>query len=132
MKPLEIPFEIRVELLKNEYIYDVTKTCIQFTEEGKNKIFQEFKNGKSIRKILSELGIIVSPLILAKTKHLKNYLTRQYKLHGNFKRRNSKIIVPQNTEINKIKEKSKEELVNELAIKNQELAFLKKITKATE
>lgn len=132
MKLQEIPFEVRVELLKNEYIYDVTKTSIQFTEEAKNKIFQEYKNGKSTRKILTELGLIVSPLILAKTKHLKAYLTKEYKKKGNFKRKIVKITLPSSTEISKIKEKSKDELVNELAIKNQELAFLKKITKATE
>ena len=132
MKLQEIPFEVRVELLKNEYIYDVTKTSIQFTEEAKNKIFQEYKNGKSTRKILTELGLIVSPLILAKTKHLKAYLTKEYKKKGNFKRKIVKITLPSSTEISKIKEKSKDELVNELAIKNQELAFFKKITKATE
>lgn len=131
MRPQEIPFEVRVELLKNEYIYDVTRTSIQFTEEAKNKIFAEYKNGKSTRKILSELGIIVSPLILAKTKHLKAYLTKEYKRKGNFKRKNVKINLPSTTEVAKIKEKSKDELVNELAIKNQEIAFLKKITKAT-
>lgn len=72
----EIPFETRIELLKNQYIYDVTKTSIQFTEEGKIKMFQEFKKGKSVRKVLSELGIIVSPLILEKTKHLKVILQK--------------------------------------------------------
>ena len=128
----EIPFETRIELLKNQYIYDVTKTSIQFTEEGKTKMFQEFKKGKSVRKVLSELGIIVSPLILEKTKHLKSYLTKEFKRKGNFKRKNIKLVLPQAEQINKIKDKTKEELVAELAIKNQELNFLKKITKATE
>ena len=44
MRPQEIPFEVRVELLKNEYIYDVTRTSIHFTEEAKNKFFAEYKN----------------------------------------------------------------------------------------
>lgn len=39
----EIPFEKRIELLKKQYIYDVTKTSIQFTEEGKTKCSKNLK-----------------------------------------------------------------------------------------
>lgn len=127
----EIPFEIRIELLKNPYIYDVTKTGIQFTEEAKNKIYKAFKEGKSTRKILTELGIIISPLIISKTAHLKAYLTKELKRKGNFKRKVKIKEMPKLEDVNKLKEKSKDELANELAIKNQELDFLKKITNAT-
>ena len=127
----EIPFEIRIELLKNPYIYDVTKTGIQFTEEAKNKIYKAFKEGKSTRKILTELGIIISPLIISKTAHLKTYLTKELKQKGNFKRKVKIKEMPELEDVNKLKEKSKDELANELAIKNQELDFLKKITNAT-
>ena len=131
MTQQEIPFEIRIELLKNPYIYDVTKTGIQFTEEAKNKFYKAFKEEKSTRKILTELGIIISPLIISKTAHLKVYLTKELKRKGNFKRKVKIKEMPKLEDVNKLKEKSKDELANELANKNQELDFLKKITNAT-
>ena len=132
MKLKEFSIDERIELLKNKYIYDVTKTCILFTEEGKEKLFEEYKNGKSTRKILTEMGIKTTEIVISKTRHLRGYLNKEYKRKGNFKRKHFKIDYVKPINISKFKDKTKEELATELELRNQEIDFLKKITDATK
>ena len=116
----------RARLLKSPYVRNATPHSIQFTEEGKREIWKRVLEGKSCIKILLEdIGLPPIDHVYDIARRLPSTLKKELERKGTFARLRS---APSCGEI-AMKDASDESLREELLLKQQELEFLKKITK---
>lgn len=126
-----IPEAERMEIIKSEYVYDVTATNIYFTEDGRRHIYDEYMAGKSPTKIFMGMGLPVSGVLGKRARNIAMTIARDYRKKGTFecKYRRGQRGEPSHPS-SESADKRIRELEERLAIKEQELSFLKKITKA--
>ena len=113
----------RARLLRNPYVRNVTHYSIQFTEEGKMKIWEGVKTGKSCLKVLFELGIPPTDHVYVIAKRLPHVLKRELEAKGNFVRTSQASYVGEPEPSSDAEARLREELL----LKEQELELLKKI-----
>lgn len=123
-KPREINKTERAQLLRNEYVHDVSRYTIRFTEEGKMRIWEGVRSGKSCLKVLFEMGIPPIDHVYDIAKRLPHVLKRELAQKGSFARFSGASYV----DPAEPKTEKEARLLEELLLKEQELEFLKKIT----
>jgi hypothetical protein len=116
----------RARLLKNSYVRNATPHSIQFTEEGKRVIWKRVLEGKPcIKVLLEDIGLPPINHVYDIAGRLPFNLKKELERKGTFARLRS---APSCDGI-EMKDASDESLREELLLKQQELEFLKKITK---
>jgi len=123
----KIPIEEKELLIKNKYIYDVTEYAVMLTEEGKEFVYDGYCEGRSVRKSFSLMGIPFTPAIERMVPRLIDYLVVVKKRNGNFARKRH--FKNKATIDKKYDYKEVDKLRHKLLVKEQEIEFLKKITK---
>lgn len=116
----------RARLLKCPYVYNATKHSIAFTEEGKRRIWEGLLSGKScVRVLLEDLGLPPVDHVYDIAKRLPHVLKRELQTKGSFERKSQRayggLPIPG--------DEAEKARMEELLLKEQELEFLKKITR---
>ena len=112
-------------LSKNIYIKKVSEKAITYTEEFKEKFFEEYSDGKLPKVILSGLGIDPNSLGNSRIHNLTSRIKKNHdRLDGQADTRKNNSGRPRTKEISE--EEQIERLKQKIAYLNQENEFLKK------
>lgn len=123
-----IPDDERMEIIKNEYVYDVSATNVYFTEEGKRRIYGGRMDGMSPAKIFLGMGLPISGILGKRGRNIVNAIVSNYRKRGTFECKYGRKRRGEPAAWNASADKRVRELEEMLAVKEQELSFLKKIT----
>ena len=127
MKRYRFPKEYVEELNKHPCVEKATEWTISFTPEFKQRAYDEYYRGKSMREIFTEEGFNVEQLGVKRLENFRNKLIRKAETESNFsdKRKNKDLQSPPSTESQTMKRIR--ELEHRNAYLEQENEFLKKI-----
>ena len=127
MKRYPLPKEYVKELNEHRYVEKATEWSVSFTAEFKQKAYDEYYRGKSMREIFTEAGFDVTKLGEKRLRNFRNQLMTKADEKNGFadKRKDKSLQTPQSTEAQMMKRIR--ELEHRNAYLEQENDFLKKI-----
>ena len=127
MKRYPLPKEYVKELNEHRYVEKATEWSVSFTAEFKQKAYDEYYRGKSMREIFTEAGFDVAKLGEKRLRNFRNQLMAKADEKTGFtdKRKDKSLQTPQSTEAQMMKRIR--ELEHRNAYLEQENDFLKKI-----
>ena len=127
MKRYPLPKEYVKELNEHRYVEQATEWSVSFTAEFKQKAYDEYYRGKSMREIFTEAGFDVAKLGEKRLRNFRNQLMAKADEQTGFadKRKNKNLQAPLSTEAQMMKRIR--ELEHRNAYLEQENDFLKKI-----
>jgi len=116
------------ELKMNPYVVDVTERFVYFSAEFKQRFYEEYKGGKKLRNIITDMQINPDILGMTRIYGIKRHILEEVKGGKGFsdlKNSSNKVKSAEMSPEEKIKK-----LEHELAYTRQELDFVKKIIAA--
>ena len=127
MKRYPLPKEYVKELNEHRYVEQATEWSVSFTAEFKQKAYDEYYRGKSMREIFTEAGLDVAKLGEKRLRNFRNQLMAKANEKTGFadKRKDKSLQAPLSTEAQMMKRIR--ELEHRNAYLEQENDFLKKI-----
>lgn len=127
MKRYPLPKEYVKELNEHRYVEKATEWSVSFTAEFKQKAYDEYYRGKSMREIFTEAGFDVAKLGEKRLRNFRSQLMAKADEKTGFtdKRKDKSLQTPQSTEAQMMKRIR--ELEHRNAYLEQENDFLKKI-----
>ena len=127
MKRYRFPKEYVEELNKHPCVDKATEWTISFTPEFKQRAYDEYSRGKSMREIFTDEGFSVEQLGVKRLENFRNKLIRKAETDISFvdKRKSKELQSPPSTEAQMMKRIR--ELEHRNAYLEQENEFLKKI-----
>ena len=127
MTKYHLPKEYVRELNEHRYVANATEWSVTFTEEFKQKAYEEYVRGKSMRDIFTEAGFDVKKLGKGRLQNFRNKLVSKAGEETGFadKRKDKSLQAPPSTEAQMMKRIR--ELEHRNAYLEQENEFLKKI-----
>ena len=122
-----LPKEYVKELNEHRYVEKATEWTVNFTAEFKRIAYEEYRRGKSMRKIFTEAGFDVGKLGEKRLQNFRNGLMQKATDEAGFadKRKDRSLQEPPGTEAQMMKRIR--ELEHRNAYLEQENEFLKKI-----
>ena len=127
MKRYPLPKEYVKELNEHRYVEQATEWSVSFTAEFKQKAYDEYYRGKSMREIFTEAGFDIEKLGEKRIQNFRSHLLDKADDEAGFadKRKEKSMQAPPSTEAQMMKRIR--ELEHRNAYLEQENDFLKKI-----